>query len=234
MNLNQYGQAVGAAVENWSLRPLPGDVVLQGRYCRLEPLDVARHADSLYEAYALAGDGRDWTYMFSGPFTDRDEFVAYATKAAQSIDPKHFAVIDLKLNRAVGTLSLMRIDPVHGSIEVGNVAFSPLLKQQTAATEAHFLLMQYAFDELNYRRYEWKCDSLNAPSRSAALRLGFSFEGIFRQAIVYKGRSRDTAWYSIIDPEWPHLKHTLQTWLAASNFDEQGQQKQSLQSLNKA
>src|SRR5690606_25464982 len=140
-----------------------------------------------------APDGRDWTYMFAGPFQDAGEYLRYAESSSRSADPKHYAVIDTALGKAVGTVSLMRIDPVHGAIEIGNIAFSPLLKRRRASTEAQVLVMKYVFDELQYRRYEWKCDSLNAPSRKAAERLGFSFEGIFRQAVVYKGRSRDTA-----------------------------------------
>ena len=172
--------------------------------------------------------------MFAGPFNSADEYRSYAETTARSTDPKHYAVIDTKLGKAVGTLSLMRVDPGNGAIEVGNVAFSPLMKQKPASTEAQFLLMQYVFDELRYRRYEWKCDSLNAPSRKAADRLGFSFEGIFRQAVIYKGRSRDTAWFSIIDKEWPSLKVAFLAWLSKANFDAQGQQRQSLSSVRSA
>ncbi len=178
MTVNQYGQPIGDALPDWSARPRPGDVVLTGQHCRLEPLDADRHGRDLYEAYATAPDGRDWTYMTGGPFLCRDGFDAYLRAAAQSPDPKHYAIINLALGKAVATFSLMRIDPANGVIEVGNVAFSPLLKQKTAATEAQFLLMGYVFGDLGYRRYEWKCDSLNAPSRKAAERLGFSFEGI--------------------------------------------------------
>ncbi len=227
-NYNQYGQAIGEALVNWSARSLPGDVTLQGAFCHLEPLDVARHASDLYEAYRSATDGRDWTYMFVGPFKDEGEYRQYAEKAARSTDPKHYAVIDNVLGKAVGTLALMRVDPGNGAIEVGNVAFSPLLKQKPASTEAQFLLMQYVFDVLQYRRYEWKCDSLNAPSRKAADRLGFTFEGVFRQAVIYKGRSRDTAWFSIIDSEWPALKATFLAWLSAENFGSDGKQLRTL------
>lgn len=225
---NEYGQPIGPALPEWSRRQLPGDVSLQGRFCRLEPLDVERHATALYEAYSAAPDGRDWTYMVAGPFDSAADYRAYAETAARSADPKHYAVIDLELGKPVGTLSLMRIDPANGAIEVGNVAFSPLLKQQPTSTEAQFLLMQYVFDDLGYRRYEWKCDSLNAPSRKAAQRLGFSFEGIFRQAVIYKQRSRDTAWFSIIDAEWPALKQAFASWLSADNFDAEGRQRKAL------
>lgn len=225
---NQHGQPIGESLPDWSTRPLPGAVMLQGRFCRLEPLNAERHASDLYAAYGAAPDGRDWTYLFAGPFQDEGEYRRYAEGASRSTDPRHYAVIDTALGRAVGTLSLMRIDPGNGAIEVGNVVFSPLLQQKPAATEAQFLLMQYVFDELRYRRYEWKCDSLNAPSRQAAVRLGFSFEGIFRQAVIYKGRSRDTAWFSVIDKEWPALREAFLAWLSAGNFDPEGRQVQSL------
>ena len=153
---------------------------------------------------------------------------AHAEAAARSSDPLHFAVIDLASGKAVGTLALMRIDPANGVIEVGHVIFSPALQQSALSTEAQFLLMAYAFDTLGYRRYEWKCDDLNLPSRRAAERLGFVYEGTFRQAVLYKGRSRDTAWYAIIDSQWPALKAAFGAWLAPSNFDEQGRQHQPL------
>ncbi|MCU5773715.1 GNAT family N-acetyltransferase [Erwiniaceae bacterium BAC15a-03b] len=228
---NQYGQPVGADLPDWTPRSLPPRIILDGQYCRLEPIDVDKHAADLYAAFALAPDGRDWTYMFAEPFSDFDSYLHHAQSMAASQDPLHFAVIDKTTDRAVGTLSLMRIDPQHGAIEVGHVAFSPLLKQTAMATEAHYLLMKLAFDQLGYRRYEWKCDSCNLPSRKAALRLGFQFEGLFRQALVYKGRTRDTCWFSIIDGEWPVVKQALESWLDRRNFDSEGQQIQSLQSL---
>lgn len=230
---NEYGQPIGAPMPGWAPRPLPSAETLEGRYCRLERLNVERHADDLFAAYRTAPDARDWTYLPNGPFDNASDFWRYVEAAAASIDPRHYAVIDKKTGKAVGTLSLMRIEPKHGVIEVGAVVFSPLLKRTPISTEAQFLLMSYAFDELGYRRYEWKCDSLNAPSRAAAERLGFKFEGIFRQAWVYKGRSRDTAWFSIIDKEWPVLKQAFCAWLAAENFDEQGRQRVSLSDLRK-
>ncbi len=225
---NEYGQPVGAPVPDWSARPLPHAATLEGVHCRLEPLDAERHAQDLYAAYRAAPDGRDWTYMAVGPFDDEQVYRRHAQAAARSTDPRHYAVIDRKTGRAVGTLALMRIDPANGVIEVGHVTFSPLLKRTPISTEAQYLLMSYVFDELGYRRYEWKCDSLNAPSRAAAERLGFKFEGIFRQATVYKGRSRDTAWFSILDKEWPMQRQAFKAWLAADNFDEQGKQRRSL------
>ncbi|WP_058970975.1 GNAT family N-acetyltransferase [Type-D symbiont of Plautia stali] len=228
---NAYGQPVGAPLTAWQPRSWPSYEIFTGHYCRLEPLNAERHGRDLYNAYAQAADGRDWTYMFAEPFPDEEAYLAYAQKIEQGRDPMHFAVIDLRSQRAVGTLALMRIDPAHGSVEVGHVAFSPLLKQTCMATEAHYLLMRYVFDQLGYRRYEWKCDSCNQPSRKAALRLGFQFEGIFRQAIVYKGRSRDTCWFSIIDGEWPELKQAFERWLAVENFSEDGTQRTRLETL---
>ncbi len=226
--LNAFNQPIGPDVPNWTPRQRPPHQVLQGRTCRLEPLNVAAHGDSLYDAYCAQTDGRDWTYLFVGPFTDAASYRTYLEGAAASADPQHWAVVDQATGSAVGTLSLMRIDPVHGAIEVGNVTFSPLMKRTPVSTEAQYLLMRFVFDELGYRRYEWKCDALNAPSRQAALRLGFSFEGVFRQAVVYKGRSRDTAWFSIIDSEWPARRAAFERWLAAENFDASGQQHSKL------
>ncbi|MGW5941563.1 GNAT family N-acetyltransferase [Streptomyces celluloflavus] len=229
--LNEYGQPIGHPLPDWTVRPAPARVTLDGRFCRVEPLDADRHTDDLYSAYARAADGRDWTYMMAGPFGSRDDYHGYVVTVTQADDPLHYAVIDLRSGKAVGTLSLMRQDPSNGVVEVGNVAFSPLLKQTPISTEAQFLLMSYVFDELGYRRYEWKCDSLNEPSRRAAQRLGFTFEGIFRQAVVYKGRSRDTAWYSVIDSEWPQVGKALREWLSPDNFDADGRQKQSLSAV---
>jgi RimJ/RimL family protein N-acetyltransferase len=231
---NEYQQPIGEAVNDWSTRERPARIVIEGKHCRLEPVDVERHLDDLFEAYSAADDGRDWTYLFSEPFTDIDVFKRYLTQVAASPDPLHYTVIDTARNKAVGTLALMRIEPVHGVIEVGSVTFSPLLKQTRISTEAQYLLMRYAFDDLKYRRYEWKCDSLNAPSRKTAQRLGFEFEGIFRQAIVYKGRNRDTAWYAIIDRDWPRIKQAFERWLSDDNFDADGKQRASLATLRSA
>ncbi|MHA6310077.1 GNAT family N-acetyltransferase [Pantoea sp. USHLN298] len=228
---NQYGQPVGHPLPDWQPRPFPQPQVFSGEVCRLEPFSVARHGEALFEAYAAAEEGRDWTYMFVGPFDDRQAWQDHAAQLEASRDPLHFAVIDLATGLAAGSLALMRIQPEHGVIEVGHVAFSPQLKRTRMATEAHYLLMRYAFETLGYRRYEWKCDSLNAPSRRAAERLGFRHEGDFRQAIVYKGRSRDTSWLSIIDGEWPQVKKGLQRWLASDNFTAEGQQREKLETL---
>ncbi|GAU04111.1 GCN5 family N-acetyltransferase [Burkholderia stabilis] len=208
--------------------------MLEGRYCRLEPLDAERHAADLYAAYAQAPDGSDWTYLAHGPYTDESGYRDYARGAQASADPLHYTVIDVATGRAVGTLALMRIDPANGVIEVGSVTFSPLLKRTPVSTEAQYLLMKYAFDTLGYRRYEWKCDDLNLPSRKAAARLGFRYEGTFRQAIIYRGRNRDTAWFSIIDGEWQAVRAAFDAWLAPENFDAQGEQRQSLTAIRHA
>jgi RimJ/RimL family protein N-acetyltransferase len=225
---NEFGQPIGFEVADWKPRPLPPRTAMIGRHVRVEPVDVERDAAALYDAYRSAPDGRDWTYLFVGPFDDFDAYRAHLARMAQTSDPLHYTIIDVATGNAVGTAALMRIDPAHGVIEVGHIAYSPLLKRTPAGTEAMFLLMRRVFDELGYRRYEWKCDSLNAPSRAAALRYGFQFEGIFRQAIVYKSRNRDTAWFSIIDREWPAVRHGFERWLRPENFDANGRQRERL------
>lgn len=230
-SVNEYKQPVGPTVSDWTAKARPQRKVIEGVHCRLEPLEVQRHARELHAAYAQATDGRDWTYMTIGPFVDATAYLVYAETAADSSDPMHFAVLDRTSGQAVGTMSLMRIDASNGVIEVGNVMFSPLLKQTPISTEAQYLLMRYVFGDLGYRRYEWKCDSFNEPSRRTAARLGFQFEGIFRQAMVYKGRSRDTAWFSIVDSEWPRVRVAFEGWLASANFDAEGKQKRSLETV---
>ena len=224
---NVLGQPIGRPLPQWQAPPRPSRVVLAGRYVRVEPLDAERHGRELYSAYAADAENRTWTYLFSGPFASEPEFIAWLAPKPASDDPLFFAFVDARSGRATGLGSYLRIDPPHGVIEVGHLAFSPLLQRTPAATEAMYLMMKNAF-ELGYRRYEWKCDSLNAPSRRAAERLGFTFEGIFRQAIVYKGRNRDTAWYSIIDGEWPVLAARLERWLGPDNFDAEGRQRTAL------
>lgn len=224
MTTNEYGQPVGEEVPGWTSAPRPDAETLPGRYCTLEHLDADRHADSLYDAYAVAQDDRDWTYLPYGPFRDRAAYRAWAHDAAQSADPLHYAVVDRTTGRVSGTLALMRHDPGNGVIEVGNVVFSRGMQRTPMSTEAQFLLMRYVFDDLGYRRYEWKCDSLNTPSCRAAERLGFAYEGTFRQAVVYKGRNRDTAWYAIVDGDWPRIRAAYEAWLAPTNFTGDGRQ----------
>ena len=201
---------------------------MQGRFCRVVPLEPEGHAADLFAANQLDSDGRNWTYLFQERFDDLAGFRAWLEQMAKSEDPLFHSIIDAKTGKAVGVATFMRIDRTHGVIEVGNINYSPLLQRTPAATEAMFLMMRRVFDELGYRRYEWKCDSLNAPSRAAALRLGFQYEGLFRQAVVYKGRNRDTAWFSMIDREWPALRLAYEQWLAPANFDAAGRQQRKL------
>ena len=228
---NALDQPIGAPVPNWTPRPRPPRTPMHGRFCTVEPLDAARHAGDLFAANRLKPDGANWTYLPYGPFDRIMDYRAWAEKCTASEDPLFQAILDAKTGKAAGVASYMRIDPANGVIETGHLNFSLLLQRQPTATEAMFLMMTRVFDELGYRRYEWKCDALNAPSRRAALRLGFTFEGIFRQAVVHKDRNRDTAWFSIIDSEWSALKTAYQTWLAPDNFDATGQQKQRLPDL---
>jgi RimJ/RimL family protein N-acetyltransferase len=227
---NELGQPIGAEVPGWTPRPRPPRIVMHGRYCRVEPLDPARHAAELHEANSLDREGRMWTYLFSGPFASFDDYRAWLEAKQGSEDPLFFAFVDAASGRAVGLGSYLRIDLSNGTVEVGHLQFSPRLQRTAAATEAMYLMMKTAFD-LGYRRYEWKCDALNAGSRRAAERLGFRFEGVFRQAIVYKGRSRDTAWYSVTDKEWPVLEAAFRAWLDPGNFDADGRQRRSLVDL---
>jgi len=199
-----------------------------GRLCRLEPLEAGRHAEALLEAHALDVEGRNWTYLPYGPFESFEAMASLVRSFEASVDPMFFAIIDLATERAVGWASYLRINPEMGSIEVGHVAYSPLLQRTAAGTEAMYLMMRRAFDELGYRRYEWKCNALNAPSWNAAERLGFVHEGVFRQAWVQKGRNRDQAWFSIIDGEWPAVRSALEGWLDPSNFDAEGGQRRRL------
>ena len=204
---------------------------MQGADCRLEPLDLSRHGEALHQAFCRSQDDRDWTYMFYGPFPSLAEFLDWIQALALGEDPLFHAVINSASGEAVGMAGYLRIEPEMGSIEVGHIHFSPLIQRTPLATEAMYLMMERVFDQLGYRRYEWKCDALNERSRRAALRLGFSFEGIFRQMMVTKGRSRDTAWFSIIDKEWPQIKRAYRQWLSPDNFGRDGQQLVSLRSL---
>ncbi|APZ53455.1 GNAT family N-acetyltransferase [Salipiger abyssi] len=227
--MNDLGQPVGLPVDGSFPRPRPPHEPLDGRYVRLEPLSPT-HAAGLYEAFAEDTDGRNWTYLPRGPFADLAEAESWAAEAAQSEDPLFFAICDPD-GTPLGFCSYLRIDPANGVIEVGNIHYAPKLQKSAAATEAMYLMMARAFDTLGYRRYEWKCDALNTPSRRAAQRLGFKYEGTFRQAVIVKGRNRDTAWFSIVDREWPEVKARLEAWLAPANFTEDGRQKAALASL---
>ena len=227
---NALGQPVGWRVNGWTPPPYPPLEPMLGRTCRLEPLDVTAHAAHLHAANLWDTDGANWTYLPYGPFETLEGYIAWMTGAVAGTDPQFHAVVDLASGKAVGLASYLRIDPAAGSIEVGHINYSPLLQRTVSAPEAMYLMMKRAFD-LGYRRYEWKCNALNAPSRAAALRLGFSYEGVFRQARVDKGRNRDTAWYAMVDKEWPALDAVFRRWLDPSNFDQRGRQQMSLSTL---
>jgi len=228
---NAFGQLIGNALDKWTERPLPPATPMVGRYCRIEKLDPEHHAADLYAAFSETPDARDWTYSPAGPFSNLAQYADYVREVAVKSDPMHHAIIDNLTGKPIGTAALMRIDPINGVIEIGHIVYSARLKRTRAGTEAMYLFMRRVFDELGYRRYEWKCDSLNAPSRRAAERYGFRYEGTFRQAVVYKGRSRDTAWFSITDGEWPALRLAFESWLAPDNFSEDGMQRQSLSAM---
>ena len=198
-----------------------------GRLARLEPLNVERHATDLYAANSVDATVRMWTYLSYGPFASFDAYVVWMQGINQGNDPLFYAIVDQAQGRAVGVAGYLRIDPANGVIEIGHLAYSPRLQRTPVATETIYLMLDQVF-RLGYRRCEWKCDALNAPSRAAAHRLGFTFEGVFRQAAIYKGRSRDTAWYAILDRDWPGRRSGFQQWLDPANFDERGRQRQRL------
>ncbi|HEY0645754.1 MAG TPA: GNAT family protein [Nocardioides sp.] len=221
---NTVGQRLGRALD-WTPATAPDKgVVLEGKGVRLEPISLD-HVDDLLAAVAGEDDEPLWTYLFWDRPRDRDEMAAIVEHGMADPDQVMFAIVPVETGRAAGFCSLMRIDPRMGSIEVGGITFGRQLQRSRAATEAMALLMRHAFDDLGYRRYEWKCDSLNAPSRRAAIRLGFIWEGRFRNAVVYKGRNRDTDWFSITDREWPRVRKALDDWLDDRNFDDMGRQR---------
>ncbi len=229
--INDLGQPIGAALPDWQSRPRPPRSAMHGRFCRVEPLDPEGHGPDLYAAFAADTEGRNWTYLGYGPFPDPASFQSWLRQTCTGEDPLFHAFVDAGSGRAVGMAAYMRIAPATGSIEIGHINLSPALQRKAAATEAMYLMMARVFDELGYRRYEWKCDSLNAPSRAAAQRLGFRYEGLFRQALVYKGRNRDTAWYAVTDSDWPLLRDAFQAWLDPANFASDGGQRRSLAAL---
>jgi RimJ/RimL family protein N-acetyltransferase len=204
---------------------------MQGRFAAVEPVDPARHASDLFAANARDVAGRMWTYLSYGPFASLADYREWLEKSCLGDDPLFHAILDANSGKALGLASYLRIEPALGVIEIGHIALSPELQRRAAATEAMYMMMRRVFDELGYRRYEWKCDALNEPSRRAAIRLGFKFEGVFHQHMIYKGRNRDTAWYAITDKEWPALKRSFEAWLEPGNFDQSDGQRRSLQSL---
>ena len=230
---NHLGQPIGFAVPDWVPAKLPPQTPMEGRWCRVEPLDVARHGAELFAAYAEDREGRVWTYMGYGPFETRAEFRDWMTASCLGDDPLFHAIVERASGRALGMASYLRAVPETGVIEVGHINYAPALQRTVAATEAMYLMMDRVFEELGYRRYEWKCDALNEGSRRAAMRLGFVFEGVFRQATLYKGRNRDTAWFAITDRDWPALKRAYEAWLDPANFDDSGAQKARLSEFKK-
>lgn len=228
---NELGQEIGFPLPDWTPCEAPPSNPMTGRTCRLEVLNLDRHTSDLFAAFSLDKEGRIWTYLPCGPFDNEAGYREWLQGNATGKDPLFHAIIDLATGKAVGVASYLRIDPKIGSIEVGHINYSPLLQRTVAATETMYLMMARAFDELGYRRYEWKCDNLNAKSKAAAVRLGFTYEGLFRQCTMYKGRNRDTAWFSILDSEWPALKQAFQTFLDPANFNADGSQKQALSAL---
>jgi RimJ/RimL family protein N-acetyltransferase len=213
-------------LSHWEARPLPQRIALEGRYTRLEPIDPARHGDALF----AASTEESFRYLFESP-GPRQEFEAWLNRMAASNDPLCFAVVDKTSGRAEGRQSLMRITPEHGVIEIGGILWGPSIARTRVATEALYLFARYVFDSLGYRRFEWKCHSDNAPSRRAALRFGFMFEGIFRQHMVLKGANRDTAWFAMMDHEWIWLRQAYEAWLDSANFESDGRQVQKLADL---
>lgn len=230
---NPLGQPIGFPIPDWKPATRPVRKSMAGRFCRLEPLDAAQHAADLFAANALDAEGRNWTYLPYGPFDSFPSYRAWVEQVSATADPLFFAIVSLATGKAAGVASYLRIDPANGSIEVGHLNFSPLMQRTPVATEAMHLMMEEAF-ALGYRRYEWKCNALNQPSRQVAQRLGFSFEGIFRQAVVSKGHNRDTAWYATIDKEWPALDKAFQVWLSPDNFDDAGEQRVALSRLTES
>ena len=203
--------------------------MLDGRYCRLEPIDASKHGEDLFEASSGSDAAERFRWLFEYPPENRGEFQLWLDKAQASEDPLFFAVVDLSSGIAAGRQALMRIDAAHGVIEIGSIYWGPLISRRPAATEALYLFADYVFDELRYRRFEWKCHNMNEPSKRAAARFGFKFEGIFRQHVVFKGGNRDTAWFSIIDGEWPALRSAYRAWLDPANFETSGRQKRRLE-----
>jgi RimJ/RimL family protein N-acetyltransferase len=222
----------GLPVEPLPSGRAPERAVLTGAYVRLEPVDVAAHGGSLYRlSHGRPEDAALWTYLPYGPFPDRDEFESWLAERARSSEPLFFAIVDRETGKASGMASYLNIVPANGCIEIGHIWFAPPLQDTRAATEAIFLMMRHVFDDLGYRRLEWKCDALNEASKRAARRFGFIYEGTFRQHMVVKGRNRDTAWFSLLDREWPAVRAAFERWLSPDNFDADGRQRTSLSAL---
>ncbi|WP_323703722.1 GNAT family protein [Mammaliicoccus sp. Dog046] len=227
MDYNKYNQPIGKPLTDFKQPEFPNINLLEGRYSRLEKLNES-HIDDLFKHFSDNEDIPNWTYLPYNHIKDYDQFENYINAYIQSTDPYFFAIVNKASGEAVGLLSLMRINLTDASIEVGHVHYSNVLKKTRIATEVHYLLAKYVFETLGFRRYEWKCDSLNEHSRKSAQRLGFTFEGTFRQHKIYKDRNRDTSWFSMLDAEWPTIKQGYESWLMPSNFDSNGEQKSKL------
>jgi RimJ/RimL family protein N-acetyltransferase len=218
-------------LSSWTPRPPLERRALQGRYVRLEPLDPAAHGDELFEAASGPDADALWRYLWDGPYAARAPFESWLTRAASTDDPLFFAIRDIVTNRIEGRLAFLRIDQANGVAETGHILFGPRLARTRAASEAIYLQARHLFDDLGYRRFEWKCDIANEASKRSALRFGFTFEGVFRQHMIVKGRNRDTAWFAMLDYEWPERKSAFERWLAPENFDEAGRQRLSLSAM---
>lgn len=228
---NEFGQLLGMVVENWLPRERPNHEIIQGKYCILEPIQIDRHAEKLYAAFAFDNRGESWTYLAYGPFASLNEFSDWIT--ATLSETLLYAILNAETQDPLGVVGFSRINPQHGVLEIGHVHFSKWLKKTPLATEAIYLMLRHVFDKYGYRRCEWKCNNLNEASKRAAERFGFTFEGIFRQNFVFKNRNRDTAWFSILDHEWPKLKARFEKWLSPQNFTPSGKQILKLQEMGK-
>lgn len=227
---NQFGQTLGHPVNDWQTVDFPKKEILRGRFCVLDPINLEKYADQLFQNLLVDNPGDTWTYLPYGPFNNSHEFKEWLLKTDARSDTQLYVILNLQ-NEPIGVCGYLRVTPEHGVIEVGHLHYSKFLQRTPMATEAMYLMMRYAFDDLHYRRYEWKCNALNEPSRQAAFRLGFKFEGTFRQNNVFKNYNRDTDWFSIIDSEWPEIKNRFQRWLAPENFDSSGKQILSLRDV---
>ena len=226
MSPKAEARPLGEIVDHLQPKLVPDLRPLHGRWARLDPLNTEHHGASLYQH--VAGHDEIWDYLFSGPFADQPSFFNWLNARQMEKDLWFYAFVKRQTGEALGMGAFMRAEPAHGVIEIGNIWMSPAMQRTRESTESIYLMMRHAFDDLGMRRLEWKCNALNAPSRRAADRFGFSFEGIFRQHMISKTRNRDTAWYAIIDKEWPRIKQGFEAWLSESNFDDKGQEKAKL------
>ena len=228
---NELGQSIGDPVDDWKICATPPSTQMEGKFCVVEILDVKKHAEGLFNSFAKDVKNYDWTYLHYGGFKSLTNFMEWLDKDCLHDDPLFHAIIDKNQNVAVGMASYLRFQQKIGNIEVGHIHYSLPMQQKPIGTEAMYLMMKRVFDELGYRRYEWKCDSLNERSCKAAKRFGFTFEGVFKQHNIVKGHNRDTAWFSIIDKDWARIKKNYELWLDKTNFNREGKQNKSLTSL---